>query len=308
MSDIIVITGQTATGKTSRAMQMAKEYNGELINADSRQVYKYLSIITGKDIEKTSNFHKTQDNGTFDIGYYNVAGNKLWLYDVVDPKQSFSSFDFATLTKLLIADISSRGKMPIIVGGSYFYIKHLLYGFETQNITPDWKLREELNKISVQQLREKLRLISSDTLDKMNESDQCNPRRLIRKIEVGMYNKLKLTEPVGASNVLINSLRLNLFVGLKHESSNSLNDTIKLRVKKRIDEGAFEEVEGLLKKGYSINDPGLNSIGYGELIQNIQGRTSREQAIKNWITHELQYAKRQFTFMKKDKNITWESV
>src|SRR3989338_8272515 len=123
---MIIITGQTATGKTKLALDLVKKHDGELINFDSRQIYKYLDIITGKDIAK----------------------NKIWLYDIVSPDQYFSSFDFVKLVTPIIADIKKRGKTPILVGGTYLYLKHMLYGIDNDNSPPDFKLREKLNKKS----------------------------------------------------------------------------------------------------------------------------------------------------------------
>src|SRR3990167_6056165 len=125
MNKLVVITGQTATGKTKLALECAEKYNGELVNCDSRQIYKYLDIITGKDKQL-------------------LAKVKVWLYDVVKPDEYFSSFDFVKLALPIIKKILSEGKTPIIVGGTYMYIKHLLYKVETDNIPPDWRLRKEL--------------------------------------------------------------------------------------------------------------------------------------------------------------------
>src|SRR5687767_13594055 len=125
MNRLIVITGQTATGKTSLAADLVQKHNGEIVNADSRQIYKHLDIITGKDLDQ-------------------FAGQRVWLFDVVDPKMPFSSFDFKEAALLAIDDIMKRKKTPIIVGGTYLYLKHLLYGIETENILPDWELRRSL--------------------------------------------------------------------------------------------------------------------------------------------------------------------
>ena len=131
---MIIITGQTATGKTKLALELAKKYDGELINFDSRQIYKYLDIITGKDIPKT----------------------KIWLYDIVTPDQYFSSFDFVKLVTPIIEDIKKRNKTPILVGGTYLYLKHLLYGIDDNNSPPDFKLRKKLNDKSVEYLQKML--------------------------------------------------------------------------------------------------------------------------------------------------------
>src|SRR3989339_461238 len=155
---MIVIVGQTATGKTKLALELAEKHNGELINFDSRQVYKYLDIITGKDL----------------------PAEKVWLYDVVTPDQYFSSFDFVKLVSPIIKDIESREKTPILVGGTYLYLKHLLYGFNDNNIPPNFKLRKKLNDKSVKELQDILKKLSLQSFNRLNNSDVNNPRRLIR--------------------------------------------------------------------------------------------------------------------------------
>ncbi|MEK7523067.1 MAG: hypothetical protein AAB569_05775, partial [Patescibacteria group bacterium] len=215
---MIIITGQTATGKTKLALELAQKHNGELINFDSRQIYKYLDIITGKDIPKT----------------------KIWLYDVVTPDQYFSSFDFVKHVTPIIKDIKKRGKTPILVGGTYLYLKHFLYGID-DSVPPDFKLREKLNNKSVKELQDILKKLSLQSFNRLNNSDVNNPRRLIRKIEITTNPKgtilirsvLKRTDPV-------------VFIGLRYKNKSKLRQVIKKRVEKRLNNGAVEEVEKLL--------------------------------------------------------------
>ena len=134
MEKIIIITGQTATGKTKLATEYAQKYNGELINADSRQVYKYLDVVSGKDLDIINRI-------------------PIHLYDVCDPKQPFSSHEWVELAKQTITDLINHGKTPIIIGGTYFYISHLLYDIETTGVKPDWKLRKKLNQKPVTELQ-----------------------------------------------------------------------------------------------------------------------------------------------------------
>ena len=167
---MIVITGQTATGKTKLALELAKNIpppgGGELINFDSRQIFKYLDIMTGKYIPKSSEFkiQNLEFKNKYNIGYYSITiynhlkpfTTKLWFYDVVDPDQYFSSFDFVKQVKPIIEAIKKRGKTPILVGGTYLYLKHLLYGIDINNSPPNFKLREKLNNKSVVELQKKL--------------------------------------------------------------------------------------------------------------------------------------------------------
>lgn len=285
---LVVITGQTATGKTDLALKLASKENGELINCDSRQIYKHLDIITGKGDEK------------------------ILLYDIVTPDQYFSSFDYKQHAIPVIADIMNCGKTPILVGGTYLYIKHLLYSVETERIPPDWDLRKALENATVQELQEKLREIDADFFSALNESEKQNPQRLIRKIEIarsGLHLKDNLHLRGGRSvRGLLGGVKKIQFIGLKHKTKESLVSAITRRVEKRIRLGAFDEVASLLKKGYTAQDPGMRTIGYQQIIKYLQGLYTKEQAIGEWTTKEIQYAKRQYTFMKKDENIEWREI
>jgi len=288
MNQIVVITGQTATGKTRLAIQYAKKYDGELINSDSRQLYKYLDIITGKDKEELKNV-------------------PVHLYDVVDPKENFSSYDFKVKANKVIKDILKRGKTPIIVGGTYFYISHLLYGIETENIEPDFKLRKELEKKSVGKLQTILKELSVEEFNRLNNSDRNNPRRLIRKIEIVKSEDvqfLRLERCAGTSTLMESKINIEL-LALRFKKKKQLAKAIRQRVEKRLEQGAVEELKKLLKKGYELNDPGLKANGCQEIADFIKSKITRAVLIDKWVTIELQYAKRQYTFMKKDKNIKW---
>ena len=282
---MIIITGQTATGKTKLAQELAKKIRppggGELINFDSRQIYEYLDIITGKDILKT----------------------KIWLYDIVKPDQYFSSFDFVQLVKPIIKDIENRGKTPILVGGTYLYIKHLLYGVDDNNSPPDFELREKLNNKSIKELQDILKKLDVQSINRLNNSDVNNPRRLIRKIEIASNRKgtlLKRTDLIRTDP--------GIFIGLKYKDKFKLRQAIEKRVDVRLKNGAIDEVKKLLKMGYTENDPGLKTIGYQQIIKFLNKKITKEKAIEDWINKEVQYAKRQYTFMKKDKNISWKEI
>lgn len=317
-----VITGQTSTGKTKLALEYAKKYNGELINCDSRQIYKYLDIITGKDISDIANskFKIVNRLDNFDIGYYQLListnfnelqriSTKIWLYDVVDPKSYFSSYDWKQCALTAIKDITSRRKTPIIVGGTYLYLKHLLYGVKTENIPPNWQLRKELESKSVAQLQKKLKNLFPQIFNQLNQSDRENPQRLIRKIEIAYYfTSNNLSNLTNLPNLSTFNQTQYQIIGLKFKDKKTLISAIKKRVEERLKKGAIEEVETLLKKGYTEADPGLKTIGYQQIIAYLKGKLTKEEAINQWTTAEIQYAKRQYTFMKKDPNIRWKIV
>jgi tRNA dimethylallyltransferase len=278
---MIIITGQTATGKTKLALELVKKYNGELINFDSRQIYKYLNIITGKDI----------------------PSEKIWLYDIVTPDQYFSSFDYVKLVAPIINDIKKRGKTPILVGGTYLYLKHFLYGIDDNNSPPDFELRKKLNSKSVKELQDMLTKLDIQSINRLNNSDLNNPRRLIRKIEIAKSPiKTVLNKTVFKKSVP------KIFIGLRYKDKSKLRKIIEKRVEERLKNGAIDEVKKLLKMGYKLDDPGMKTIGYKQIIKYLDNQLTKEEAIVIWINKEVQYAKRQLTFMKKDKNISWKEI
>jgi len=277
--DIYVLFGQTATGKTARALELAKNTppagGGELVNFDSRQIYKKLDIVTGKD--------KPTDTSV-----------KIWLYDIVDPKESFSSAEYVDVAKKTIQNILQRGKTPILVGGTGYYLSHLLYGVPETKVKEDWHLRNMLNDKSVKELQSILKEKNKHMLMEMNNSDKNNPRRLIRRIEIceGGETIEKQTQKIQFKETLH-------FLPFFHPTSEIVKEKIADRVEARIKDGAIEEVKKLLDEGYTEQDPGLNAIGYTQLISYIKGERTLEEIKKEWVTKEVQYAKRQKTYFKK---------
>ncbi len=283
MKKVLVITGQTATGKTKLALEYARKLNGELISADSRQIYKYLDIITGKDKPE-------------------IGKTPIHLYDLIDPKEYFSSYDFKVRAEKIIKDLFKRGKTPIIVGGTYLYISHLLYGIETEKIEPNFKLRKKMEGKSVAELQ---KILGPKKVAKLNQSDRNNPRRLIRKIEIARLYR----HSCGSENQILNQVENDIeLLALRFKSKERLSSVIKQRVEKRLKQGAVEELKKLFDKGYTLSDPGLKTNGCKEIAEFINGKLSKQQLIDKWTLSEVHYAKRQYTFMKRDKNIKWINV
>lgn len=228
MSKLLIICGPTATGKTALAVKLAKKFNGELISADSRQVYKGMDIGTGKD-------------------YESLEGIPIWMYDVVAPNEEFSVSHFAILARKAVADIVKRKKLAIVIGGTGLYIKALTDPFETVDVPPDKILREKLAHASVGEIQD---MISPDILGVMNQSDMQNPRRLIRKIEIEKAGKSKI------KRVGYNTLSIGLTATMSF-----LYKRIDKRVNERVEKGARMEVERL-RKQYSWDVPAMSALGY----------------------------------------------
>ena len=314
MSTIYIITGQTATGKTNYALELAQKVNGELINCDSRQIYRHLDIITGKDLNLTDRkFHLHAKIGDFKLGYYQTIpttinqhfSTKIWLYDIVDPKFPFSTFDYSTCAIKTLEDILANKKTPIIVGGTYFYIKQLIYGSITHAVNPNWAERKKLENKTVNELQELLKKANKEQFEKLNNSEKHNPHRLIRWLEIAQTpdnEPSKLKQNTIASEFPKLAIKI---AAITLPSKELLTKRITARVEDRINNGAITEVKQLLTKGYKSTDPGLKTIGYAQIIKYLEKTIPKQEMVQEWITRELQYAKRQYTFMKKDPQIEW---
>lgn len=307
MKKLLVICGPTATGKTEVGLYLAKKFNGEIVSADSRQVYKGMDIITGKDLPvnselRTKNLELKIKNPEFAIGFRMKDSIPIWLVDIVNPDYQFNVGEFAQLGHKVMKNIKSRKKMPIIVGGTGLYIKALIEPISNIHISPDMKLREKLNKFSVEKLQKELGKIDSKKLAAMNVSDSNNPRRLIRAIEIA---KQVQTRFVPARQIGI--IKDTLFIGLT-TTKDLLFKSINERVEERIKQGAVNELLRLIRKGYARQLPALSATGYSQLRNFIEGKESLLDAVNKWKTAEHSYTKRQLTWFKKNKSIHWFDI
>ena len=317
---LLVICGPTATGKTTLAIKLAKEFNGEIVSADSRQVYTGMDIGTGKDLPVNSKL-KTQSSKlnpkskNLTIGFYEIGGVRVWLYDIVKPDYRFNVADYLNCSDSVIKDIWKRKKLPILTGGTGFYIKVVTEGLGTLGIKPDQELRERMSKLTAGQLREKLEKICPERLRGMNESDRNNPRRLIRAIEIMMQSQSsKFKAPVkdeARQGRQSSKLKIedSLMIGLKAPFK-ELYQRIDERVEERVARGAENEIKNLLAKGYSFKNSVLGTtIGYKEWESRIIDPQSPVSAIKqSWKLAEHQYLKRQLTWFKTNLRIRWFDI
>lgn len=302
---IIIITGQTATGKTTYARTLASRINGELINSDARQIYQGLDIVTGKD-KNTGTFHLVEKKGDFHIGFYKTI--KTWLYDIISPDILFSPYHFAQLSSIVLKHIQNRGKIPIFVGGTYLYIHYLFFQKEIIDIPPNEHLRESLSDASVEELQKILQSYNHDLFNELNESDTHNPQRLLRKIEIAHHIK-KHGRDIKQTFSLIDTKKFDIEIhGLRFVDRDILRKAIHNRVRKRLQEGAIEETKKILQKKYTQSSPGLQAIGYRQIIDYLNEKITYQELIDTWITKEVQYAKRQETFMKKNTSIIWHEI
>ncbi|MFS8131479.1 MAG: tRNA (adenosine(37)-N6)-dimethylallyltransferase MiaA [Candidatus Dojkabacteria bacterium] len=265
---VIIVAGPTATGKTELAVKIAKKFNGELINADSRQVYKGLDVGTNKGAI------------TLEDSQYSINEVPIHLINIVEPNERFSVFDFQHNALDKIKEISSRGRDPIIVGGTGLYIDSIVRGYDLSST--NLKEREMLDGFTVSQLQN---LISSTTLDQLNNSDRNNPRRLVRIIEKGDITKKSNLE-----------LGLNTFILYPMYNWDELKLKIDLRVDEMFNEGLIEETKGLLEKGYSEESDGLKIMGYKQVIEFLNKKIDLNTCKERVKIAHKQYAKRQRTW------------
>lgn len=307
---LLVVCGPTATGKTTLAIHLSKVFDGEIVSADSRQIYKGMDIGTGKDLPVNSKLQITNYKlRKINIGYYEIGGVRVWGYDLVEPAEEFSVAQYLKIAEKIIENISRRQKFPILVGGAGLYIKGVVDGILTAHVPRNDRLRRTLNNKSVAELFEMLKKMDSVKANKMNFSDKKNPRRLIRAIEI---NQFKIKKPTIVMNDNLR-LRINrvkrdvLFVGLKAPRE-VLEKRIEERVDRRVELGFERESESLIKKGVSLDSQSLQSLGYRQWGKYFQGEISRSDAIELWKQEEKKYAKRQMVWFKKDHRIRWFDI
>lgn len=305
---LLIICGPTSTGKTSLALKLAKKFNGELVSADSRQVYRKLDIGTGKDLLKGSRFVLTKYKwfGS-NVGYYDVGGVKLWGYDLVDPRKNFSAGQYLGFAKKAIEIILLEGKLPILVGGTGLYIKAVVDGIPTALVPRNNALRRNLADKKPDELYEVLAQLDPIRAGSMNTSDKKNPRRLVRAIEIAMWKLEDSRRSVAALSQKKDRKLDALFVGLCAPKE-TLFDNIERRVNKRIAAGLEKEIQSLLSSGTAWKMQSMSSLGYRQWREYFEKSKTKEAVIEDWKKEEKRYARRQITWFKKDKRVQWFDI
>jgi len=313
MNKLLIICGPTAAGKTSLALNLAKEVNGELINADARQIYKGMNIGTGKDLPTNSKFKNKNSkiklgNDHFRIGYYLFDNIPLWLLDIVSPDYRFTVADYLRCVPPVLNNIWQRDCLPILVGGSGFYIRALLEGIETINIKPNWPLRKKLARQTTTALQAMLKEQDRLRYNRMNHSDKNNPRRLIRAIEVVQKMKQEINKNKWQGIKKELSKKNILMIGMKWPMT-ALDKRIERRVQMRLEAGLLAEIKYLIKKGYHFSNSILGeTMAYKEWQKYFDGDEKKIDIISVWKRNECQLARRQMTWFKKNKEIQWFDV
>ena len=276
----IIIAGPTAAGKTAAAVELALLIGGEVISADSMQIYKFMDIGTAKP--------KAED----------LKGVPHYLIDELCPGEHYSAYGFKARAEPIAADISARGKHPIICGGTGFYINALINGTDFVHMAADEDIRRELyalaEKEGAETLHRKLEALDPEGAAEIHPN---NIKRVIRALEfykqtgtpISAHNtkereKIRQSEPKNAKYALLTMDRVKLY------------DRINKRVDSMVNEGLEKEVRGLLERGYSPDLPSMQGLGYKEMVRYIRGECSLDQAADAIKIGTRRYAKRQWTW------------
>ncbi len=282
MNKLIVILGPTASGKTDLAIKLAKKYNGEIVSADSRQIYKGMDIGTAKPLD--------------------LKGIPHWLIDIKNPNQNYTVAQFKKNAIKAIKNIQKHGKLPILVGGTGLYIKAVAENLDIPKIKADLKLRERLEKEAKKKGLDFIfqKLIKLDP-EAAYIVDPKNPRRVIRALEVTLLTKKPFSKQRKTGPLLFDVLELGVFV-----PKEKLKERINLRINKMIENGLVDEVKDLVKK-YGSDCQAFDAIGYREIIDFLAKKTTLERAIELIKTNTWHFAKRQLTWFRADRKIRWIS-
>lgn len=286
---LLIILGPTAVGKTKVSIEIAKKLSGEIISADSMQIYKYMDIGTAK-IKK--------------IEMENIPH---YMIDIVYPDEKFTVANYKTTATKYIEDIHNRGKLPIIVGGTGFYINSLIYKLDFIKVPPNFNLRKEyenlVNKYGNEYLFTKLKEVDPKSAKRIHQNDT---KRVIRALEVFHETGKPMSHYYKGFRRPNNKYNL-IIIGLNRERK-ELYSRVNKRVDLMIEEGLIDEVKMLLEMGYNKDLNSMKGIGYKEIIKYLEGELSLEEAIELLKRNTRRYAKRQLTWFRRNKKIRWINI
>ena len=282
---VIVICGPTASGKTKLSIEIAKKINGEIVSADSMQIYKDMTIGTAKPTPEE------------------MQGIKHYLIDFVSPNQRYSVADYNKDALKAIEEIIKKGKTPIVVGGTGLYVNSLIYGIEYSDIEVDLEYREKLEEIAklegIEKLYDMAKEIDPEAIKNISKNDQ---KRICRILEIYHATGKNKTEQEKESRKNGPKYQYLLY-GITMDRE-KLYDRINKRVDIMINDGLIEEVQNVVKK-YDEFPTAMQGLGYKEVVEYLNGITTKEEMIEKIKMETRRYAKRQLTWFKKCENIKW---
>jgi len=280
--------GPTAVGKTDTSIILANKLNGEIISADSMQIYKYMDIGTAKPTLEE------------------MKGIPHHLIDMINPDKSFSVAEFQKMAKNKINELVQNNKLPIIAGGTGLYINSLIYDMDFTQSASNWKLREKLqdeaSKMGNEYVHNKLREIDSDAANRIHPN---NLKKVIRAIEIYYETGDKIGD--FSKDIKLNDEYEFFLVGLTRDRE-ELYSRINMRVDIMINQGLVEEVKKLLNLGYSKELISFKGLGYKEIIRYLEGEYNIDEAINILKRDTRRYAKRQLTWFRRYSDINWYNL
>ncbi len=286
MNRMLILSGPTAVGKTQISIELAKRLNGEIISADSMQVYKGMNIGTAK------------------IKPCEMEGVKHHLIDILEPTEEFNVATFAHLAKAACNDIWSRGKLPIIVGGTAFYIQALLYDIDFKEEEQDYTIRNELQKNAEKDgglsNYEKLKEIDPDSALAIHPN---NIKRVIRALEYFYQTGEKMSVHNETERKKSSPYDFKYYA-LTHKRE-VVYDRIEKRIDLMLSEGLVEEVKGLLDRGVPVDCVAMKGLGYKEIADFLLGKCSLEEAVCTLKLSTRHFAKRQLTWLRHEDDVIW---
>ena len=278
MKKVVFILGPTAVGKTFFSVLLAKEIDGEIISADSVQIYKGLNIGSAKVTKEE------------------MQGVKHYAVDILEPEEEFSVYDFVEYTKQKIDEIIAKGKTPIVVGGTALYVKALTLGYNFGDAPFDKKLRSELEKLQKEKGNDYLFALLNEKSPQMAESvDRHNPVRVLRALEIVLAGGKKTENKTDIDGLLIALCR----------DRQKLYSDINRRVDIMLENGLVDEVGGLIERGLTLDNQCMKAIDYKEVYAYLKGEYDYDRMVELLKQHSRNYAKRQMTFLRGMQNINY---
>ena len=282
---VIVICGPTASGKTALSIELAKKIDGEIISADSMQIYKDMNIGTAKPTAEE------------------MQGIKHYLIDFISPEERYSVADYKIDAKKAIKEIIKKGKTPIIVGGTGLYVDSLIYEIEYPNIEFDEDYRKELEeqvqKEGLDKLYEQAKKIDPQAIEKISQNDT---KRILRILEI--YHATGKTKTQQEIESRKKEVEYDYKVFALNWDREKLYERINKRVDIMIEQGLIEEVKQISKK-YNKFPTAMQGLGYKEVVEYLEGNCTREEMIEKIKKETRHYAKRQLTWFRKNKQTIW---
>ena len=295
MKKLLVIVGPTGTGKSDLALELANEFNGELVSADSRQLYIGMDIGTGKETEE-SGYKITEKRK----GSWIVNDVPIHLYDVISPDKTFSVASYQQLAYKAIEQIERRNKLPILVGGTGLYVRAVTEGLKIPKAAPDQKLRNRLESRSLSTLVDELKKVDPDTAAGI---DTANPRRVVRALEVFYTSGRPLSKLKAKFEVHFNCLKIGL-----RADRDYLYKKVDAQVEKWFEQGFADEVKNLIVAGYTEDLSSMTSLGYRQVAMYLKKKLPLQEAKQRIKWEQHGYIRRQLTWFKKDSNVYWFDI